>query len=122
MANHDTAATAYLRLAVISHERNQGLQRNKFLVLGGMAALQAGRTIVAERCRQVVLGFNPAYILKRWPNLKTAFAAEEFQTYYKQLLKFCSYERAEHLLTGLGENTDVASPETLLTWLDLCNR
>lgn len=118
MADHDAAATAYLRLAVISHERSQSLQRNKFLVLGGMAALQAGRTPVAERCRQVVLSFSPAYILKRWPDLKTAFAAEEFQTYYKQLQRFCSYERAEHLLTGLGENTDAASPETLLMWLD----
>lgn len=118
MADHDAAATAYLRLAVISHERSQALQRNKFLVLGGMEALQAGRTPVAERCRQVVLGFNSAYILKRWPDLKTAFAAEEFQAYYKQLQRFCSYERAEHLLIGLGESAAAAGAETLLTWLD----
>lgn len=118
MAEPDLALSAYLRLAAISHERGQLLPRNKFLVLSGDAACREGLLRVAERCRALVTANSPAHLVGRYESFPAALKSAEFQTYLKQLRKFCSVERAEYLLAGQGEKLEPASEALSNHWLD----
>ena len=109
MADPDLALSAYLQLAAISHARGQWLPRNKFLILAGASACVAGWLAVAERCRELVRAHSPNHMLGRYESFADALKSTEFQTYYKQLKKFCSTERAEHLLVGQGYQLDSAT-------------
>ncbi len=117
MANADLALSAYLQLAVISHERGQLLPRNKFLILSGDAACREGFLKVAEHCRRLVMLNSPAHIVSRYESFPAALKSMEFQTYLKQQRKFCSVERAEHLLEGQGETLSPATEESANRWL-----
>lgn len=118
MASFDLALSAYLQLAAISHQRGQWLPRNKFLILAGDAACQEGFPSVAESCRNLVLANNRAHIVGRYDSFLAAMKSMEFQTYLKQQRKFCSVERAEHLLVGQGETLHPATTESTAAWLD----
>jgi hypothetical protein len=117
MANPDVALSAYLRLAVISHERGQWLPRNKFLILAGDAACREGLLQAADHCRDLILTTSPAHIIGRYDSFPSALKSAEFQTYLKQLKKFCSVERAEHLLEGQGEQLVPATRALADEWL-----
>ena len=109
MADPDLALSAYLQLAAISHARGQWLPRNKFLIMAGASACIAGWLTVAERCRELVRAHSPNHLLGHYPTFPDALKSAEFQTYYKQLKKFCSTERAEHLLLGQGYQLEPAT-------------
>lgn len=118
MADSDLALSAYLQLAAISHERGQWLPRNKFLILAGDAACREGLLPIAERCRALVLANNHVHIVGRYDSFPNALRSMEFQTYLKQQKKFCSVERAEHLLTGQGETLQPATQDMADQWLN----
>ena len=101
MLDHDAAMVAFAKLAAISHSKRQLLQRDKFLLLAAAAACDAGWPVVAEHCRSLVLANNPAHLVKRYATMPDALRAAEFQVFFKQLTRFCSYEKAEHFLTQL---------------------
>lgn len=101
MIDHSAAMLAFLKLAGVSQTRQQIGPRDKFLVLGGVSALKAGWPKVAERCRQLILSHNPVHQLTQYPTFADALRSAEFEQLLKPLGKFCSYERAEHLLTQL---------------------
>jgi hypothetical protein len=98
MTDHDAAMLAFVKLAGVSQERRLLGPRDKFLVLAAAAACRAGWLPVAERCRELVLAHNGVHMLRRYPSFAEAFQAEDFQTFLKQVERFCSYEKAEHLL------------------------
>lgn len=98
MPEHDAAMLAYIKLAGISQDRQQLGPRDKFLVLAGAAACQSGWPTVAERCRELVLTHNPAHLIRHYPSFEAAWGVPDFQTYLKQVERFCPYEKAEHLL------------------------
>jgi hypothetical protein len=102
MPSPELTVSAFVRLAQISNDRRQLLPRNKFLILAGAAACAAGWLPAAERCRAVVLADNPSHMLNRFPSFPEALRSTEFQVFLKQLTKFCSTEKAEHLLTAQG--------------------
>lgn len=99
--DHASAMLAFLKLSGVSQTRQQFGPRDKFLVLGGAAALKAGWPDVAERCRELVLTHNPAHHLGRYSTFAEALTNAEFDEFFRHLGRFCSYERAEHLLTEL---------------------
>ena len=101
MLDHSAAMLAFLKLAGVSQTRKQIGPRDKFLVLGGVSALKAGWPDVAERCRELIVAHNPAHQLVQYPTFADALRSEDFEQLLKPLGKFCSYERAEHLLTQL---------------------
>lgn len=103
MSDPEMALSAYLQLATISHRRSQWLPRNKFLILAGAAACEAGWLDVARQCRELVGIHSPNHLLARYESFPEALRAAEFQIYLKQLRKFCSIERAEFLLSHQGE-------------------
>ena len=107
MSDHDSAMLAFAKLAGVSQSRQQLGPRDKFLVLAGAAACRGNWPAVARRCRELVLAHNPAHLLKRYPTLDEALADAEFQTFFRQLEKFCSYEKAEHHLSQLDISTAV---------------
>lgn len=114
MFSHELIMSTFLHLAKISDERGQILPRNKFLILSGAAACSAGWLSIAKLCRDVVLADNGSHLLNRYQTFPDALRSAEFQVYLKQLARFCSMERAEHLLEGQGISTPLLSePEAI---------
>jgi hypothetical protein len=101
MDDHDAAMLAFVKLAGVSQSREQLGPRDKFLVLAGAAASRGRHSAVARRCRELLLAHNSAHLLKRYATFETALEDDEFQTYLRQLARFCSYEKAEHHLSQL---------------------
>ena len=91
----------FARLAVVSERRRQFPGRDRFLILAGAAATRAGCLDVAERCRRAVTVRSPRHLLGRYESFADALRDDEFQPFLRQTEKFCSLERAEHLLNEL---------------------
>ncbi len=107
MDDHDAAMLTFVKLAGVSQSREQLGPRDKFLVLAGVAASRADHPAVAERCRELVLANNPAHLFKRYDTIEQALADTEFQQYFRQVSRFCSYEKAEHHLSQLDISTEL---------------
>lgn len=116
--NHEAAMLAFVKLAGLSQSKQQLGPRDKFLVLAAAEATEAGCDDVAEQCRLLVLEHNPGHMLKRHESVALALANEEFQTYLKQARRFCSQERAEHLLTELEIAPGIPTTNSGLTAQD----
>lgn len=111
MPDPDRALSAYLQLAAISHLRSQALPRDRFLVLAGAAACLSGCLHVAGRCQRLIVAHNPQHLLSHFESFPAAYATEDFQSLHKQLLRFCSYELAEHLLEQQRETLPIRLPD-----------
>jgi hypothetical protein len=107
MVDHDAAMLTFVKLAGVSQSRQQLGPRDKFLVLAAVAAGRAEHPAVAARCRELVLAHNPAHLVKRYTTIEDALESDEFQALLKQLTRFCSYEKAEHLLSQLDISTEL---------------
>ena len=105
--DHSSAMLAFVKLAGVSQTRQQLGPRDKFLVLAGVAASRASFPAVARRCRELVLAHNRSHLLKRYETIEAALEDAEFQTYLKQLSRFCPYEKAEHHLSQLEISPDL---------------
>jgi hypothetical protein len=89
---------AYATLAEESRLRGQQSGYLRFVILAGIAACRSGWSSVAARCRELVLDANPRHLLSNFGSLEEALRSEEFKTYLHHLDRFCTFERAEHLL------------------------
>ncbi|MBI5759574.1 MAG: hypothetical protein HZA46_13730 [Planctomycetales bacterium] len=101
MLDHSAAMLAFIKLAGVSQSKQQLAQRDKFLLLAAATAVESGFDQVAERCRQLVLDHNPAHLIHRFESVPFAISHPEYQSFQRQLKRFCSYEKAEHHLTQL---------------------
>lgn len=102
MLDHEAALVAFVKLAGVAQSKRQWSQRDKFLLLAGLAAARAGLRDVAARCRELVLLHNAMHLIKNYTTLETALDDPDFQPFVVFLQRFCSYERAEHYLTQLN--------------------
>ena len=107
MPDHERAMLAYVRLAALSQKKQQLSGRDRFLILAAAEACRAGWPEVAERCRELVLENNPAHLIHRSPSMSEALRDDNFNTFLRQLERFCGLEKAEYLLTELGIDVDV---------------
>lgn len=112
MQDHERNMLAYVMLADLSQQRRQLQGRNKFLILTGSAACRAGWPEVANRCHILVLADNPSHLLGRFELFTDAMRDADFQSFLKQLERFCRYERAEYLLAELQIEPIVPSTES----------
>ena len=101
MQNHDLAMLAFARLARISHQKSQAAGRDRFLLLAGERACMAGWPGVAEQCRELVLQSNPRHLLSKTDSFADCLRSEAGAEFFPTLRKFCTFERAEHLLRDL---------------------
>ncbi len=99
---HEAATIAFAQLAEISQQKRQLTQRDKFLLLTGISACRVGWLDIAARCRELVLAHNPSHLIRRYDSLPDALRDEDFGPFQKQLDRFCTFEKAEHLLTEMG--------------------
>ncbi len=97
--NDEHAMLMFARLAAVSAERSQQPGRDRFLILAGLAATRAGWPEVAARCHHVVTSQSPHHLLARYPSFADALRDADFESFARQLSRFCTPERAEHLLT-----------------------
>jgi len=107
MRNAELAGLNYLKLAVLSAEKQQSAGCARFLVLAGVAACRSGWLEIAEACRSRLLERNPQHLLGRWESFPDALRSEDFPIFLQQLERFCSVERAETLLSRIGEAIDL---------------
>ncbi len=111
MRDHETAMCAYAQLAALSHEKRQGLARDRFLLLSGVEACRAGWLEVAERCRTLHNRSQPSHQLAKYASLPDALRDPDFARVAVHWEHWCSYERAEHLLLGLNKSAAGDSPD-----------
>lgn len=122
MIDHELRMCAYLQLACLSHEKQQALPRDRFLLLAGTEACRAGWLEVAARCRELLLTSNPHHQAAKFDSLSAALRDEDFQKLITQHERRCPAERAEHLLRMLGleprgDQPDVARGDRMLALL-----
>jgi hypothetical protein len=122
MIDHELRMCAYGQLAVLSHRKRQALVRDRFLLLAGVEAYQAGWPEVGARCRELLLASNPHHQLAKFSDLAAALRDPGFQQLAAQQQKHCLPERAEHLLHQLGLEPRGDQPERprgdrMLAWL-----
>lgn len=98
MRNHELAMLAYSKLARISHEKQQFIGRDRFLILAGQSACRAGWLEIAEQCRDLVLRSNPRHLLSRADSFPAAIRDSDNDGFFSQVESFCPFEQAEHLL------------------------
>ncbi len=115
MPDHERAMLAYATLAQISAEKRQLQGRDKFLVLAGAAACRAGWPDVANRCRALILENNPAHRIGSFPSFADAMRDDDFLALLKGRQRFCTYERAEHILQQLEMEVAPAGSDTAAT-------
>ena len=102
MAEADRRLGMYLHLARASQMRRQPMVHVKLLVLAGVQAEGMGLSEIADLCRHKVLAQNARHLLRRWPTMAQALAAEPFHAYLKQLKRRYSPEKIEHMIQALG--------------------
>lgn len=109
---HDPAGTmvTFMKLAGMAQDRGQFLPRDKFLLLAGAAACEAGFPDLGDLCRELVLRNNPQHLIGGYPSLADALCDAEYAGFHTQLLRFCSYEQGEHLLNQQGLATGLPAP------------
>jgi hypothetical protein len=122
--NEDRATLLFARLAAVSAERGQTAGRNRFLILAGIAATHAGWPAVAARCHHLVTTSAPRHLLGRYASFAEALRDPDFEQFCRQLRRFCSPERAEHLLSELGlePGRDADSPDAAAHALQILQR
>ena len=124
MHGHELAMLMFVRLAMLSHRKQQTIGRDKFLLLAAVSASRSGQPAVAERCRSLMLESNPKHMLHRFDSVGEALETDDFQSLCKQVERFCSPERAELLLSELqiDPHAEVATTpkEFCLGLLDIC--
>lgn len=105
----EQAMLTYSKLAEISARKQQLKGRDRFLILAGIAATRSGWADVAARCRDLVVADSPRHVLARYATFADALRDSDFEAFSRQIRRFCSLERAEHLLEQLNE--PVVGPE-----------
>jgi len=111
MRDAETAMCAYVQLACLSHEKRQAPVRDRFLVLAGAAACEAGWLDVAAECHRLVTGFAPQHQLAGFASFPEAMKSASFRTLLQSVTKHCPFERAEHLLQQLGRTPEGDQPD-----------
>lgn len=101
--SHDASMLMFSRLARVSAERQQSTGRLRFLVLTGIAATRAGLPNVAARCQELIEVAAPTHLVTRFDSFADALRDDDFLVFARQVERFCTTERAEHLLSELDE-------------------
>ncbi len=103
MSDHnERAMLIFAQLASVADRKKQSIGRDRFLVLTGITATRAGWLDVADRCHEVITGCSEKHIVGHYASFAEALRDDEFQPFVRQVEKFCSMERAEHLLSEMG--------------------
>src|SRR5688500_13890640 len=92
----------YLHLARASERRMRPLQRDKMLVIAGVAAAEQGLDPIAACCRQRIIAHNAGHVVSQYATFSAALEDERFQNYLRQLKRNYSMEKVEHMLLSLG--------------------
>lgn len=104
--DHERAMLIYARLAAEAEAKQQLPGRDRFLLLTAVAATYAGWPAIAEQCRTIVLQNNPNHLIANQPTVADSLRCEENAGFYRQLERFCLFERAEHLVREMGVDVD----------------
>ncbi len=101
-SNPERAMLLYAELASIASRKQQPIGRDRFLILTGLAATHAGWPDVAARCQELIAARAPRHLITHYPSFAHALRDDEFAPFVRQTERFCTPERAEHLLTEMG--------------------
>lgn len=104
MHDHDLAIATFARLARISADKSQPAGCDRFLALAAKEACYAGVLDIAERCRELVGLHNAHHVLMKSSSCTDAVRHADNVAFFQSLDRFCSFERAEHLLSTHNES------------------
>jgi hypothetical protein len=92
---------AFAHLARFALRKGQQNGFLRFVILTGIAACRAGWSEVSARCRGLAIEVNPHHLVGKFDSLEDALRSEAFVPFVHHLDRFCTFERAEHLLEQL---------------------
>jgi hypothetical protein len=107
MRDHEAAMCAYAQLAALSHEKQQALSRDRFLLLTGVEACRAGWPAVAMACHASLMAHRSPIQVTLFASFEDALRDEDFRRLADHWERWCPFERAEHLLADLGRTARV---------------
>lgn len=107
MPDAEHAMLVYLKLALVSHRKQQVPGRDRLLVMAATEACHAGLLGIADRCRSIIVASEPHHFLSRHTTFADALRDENFLPLLKQLRRTCPLEQAELLLSN--QKIEVAS-------------
>lgn len=102
MSDAEHATWAYAHLAWLSQQKRQALARDRFLVLAGASACEAGWPEIAQLCHGLLSRFAPHHLICEFRSMSEALETEAGQRVLQATKRHCPYELAEHLLQRLG--------------------
>lgn len=105
--DHARAMRVYAELAVLSHQRQQPLARDRFLLLCGAEACAAGWLDVAAGCHRLVRESQPAHQISRLASFPEALRDADGAHLIDRWRRWCPPERAEHLLHAVPRPAQV---------------
>lgn len=111
MSDAEHATWAYAHLAWLSQQKQQALARDRFLVLAGASACEAGWTDIAQLCHGLLTHFAPHHLMCDFGSFSEALQTEAGQRVLQATKRHCPYERAEHLLLTLGYSSAAGDSE-----------
>lgn len=101
VGNDERSMLLFAQLAKVAALKQQPIGRDRFLVLTGISATRAGWPDVATRCHELIVANSHQHIVGRFTSFADALRDEDFQIFVKQIEKFCTPERGEHLLSEI---------------------
>lgn len=117
--DYDRATLIYVRLARLSFASGQVLQRDRFLVLAGIAALHAGLMPIADRCQALIRKRNPKHLFSQYDCAADAARDPDFQQFFARVEAQCPLEVAENLLQRMGVLPDELGARPGISLVDL---
>jgi len=116
MPDHESALKIYFSLAIISHEKSQTDFRDRFLLLAGGEALQAGWLPIAEAIYTHLCAAQPHQQLANYDSFANAMRTEDFQFLWRQTQRRYTVEHAEQLLAEATAPTIPSDSEDFENW------
>jgi len=107
--NDERAMLLFAQLASVAARKQQPIGRDRFLVLTGVAATRAGWPNVAACCHDLITAHSPQHVVGHYSSFADALRDDEFLPFLRQVERFCSTERAEHLLHKMELSPPMAS-------------
>lgn len=92
----------YLHLARAFWRKKQMSDRDRLLILAGVASNELRLKKISAYCRALILENNHGHMIRRWENFSAALEDSDFLHLFKQICRKFPMEKAESVLDNFG--------------------
>ena len=118
---HDERLAMWIELALDAEQHRQTTATTRLLLIATEAAAVAGRLVVAEELRDLILAHAPHHLVGKSPTAAAALRQDDVQSLLRQAHREVPIERAERWLDRLLTRRlpkDVTTRPATVRWLE----